>query len=230
VAQQAALQACEAVELVPLPELEHLRIFFHCSPSRTGGIQQNAFPRAGPQGQGIATVRAGSGVHKAALVQVGPQCCQPRLRRLVAKHKAGGTHKLRQKARFAAGAGAHVEHGSACFRGQCQRRQHGRAILNIDIAKKSRQRIAQRARFRHKTSAQGRKRLGFKLVALGAQQGFHRGGVCFFADNTKRTGGVFLHGRHSMEMWFRPQAVFMSCFVPVATAPVRYCAARQLRV
>ena len=46
-AQQTALQPGEAVELVALPELEYLRVFFCGSPAGAGRVKQDCVPRAG---------------------------------------------------------------------------------------------------------------------------------------------------------------------------------------
>ena len=184
-AQQALLQAGEAVQFVPLPEFEHLRVLFGRAPAGAGRVKQDGVPRTGVQGQGVAAVEAGSRLDQIALVQVGAQRAEARGRGFVAQHKACAPHKLRQKARFAAGACAHVQHRGPHSRGQSHGRQHGRTVLDVNIAKKGRQRTAQRARFGQQTAAQGRKRLRLECVPLGAQQGLHGCGMPILTNNTE---------------------------------------------
>ena len=128
------------------------------------------------------------------LVQIGAQSAQAGGRRFVAQHKSRAAHQLGQKTRLAAGACAHVQHSASLRRIQGQRRQHGRTVLNIDIAEKGRQRRTERARLGHKPAAAGRKRLRLKVIALGAQQIFGLRQELRSADKTERTGIFWGHG------------------------------------
>ena len=196
--QQQLLQAHQALELVALPELEDLGVLFHRAPAGAGGIQLDGVPGAGRQGQGLALEGAGAHMRQVAGVQVGPQGGQAGAGKLVAQHEAVGAGELAQEARLAARARAHVQHGFALPRRQGQGRQHGRPVLDIDVAEKGGQRGAQRPRFAQQAAAEGRERLGFELIALGAQQALHLRHLLRRADQTKRTprGAGRIGGTH----------------------------------
>ncbi len=130
-------------------------------------------------------------------MQIGPQGAQSRWRGLVGQHKAVGAGQLGQKAAFAARTGADIQHGFSRSRGQSQGRQHGGAILNIDIAEKGGQGCAQRAGFAAEPAAEGRKGLRLERIALSAQQGFHQRDEPVFADQAEGTGILSGHGKHS---------------------------------
>ena len=100
-------------------------MLFGRAPPGAGRVKQDGVPRAGVQGQGVAAVEAGSCLDQIALVQVGAQRAEARGRGFVAQHKACAPHKLRQKARLAAGAGAHIEHAGPFAGREGQRGQHG---------------------------------------------------------------------------------------------------------
>ena len=196
--QQQLLQAHQALELVALPELEDLGVLFHRAPAGAGGIQLDGVPGAGRQGQGLALEGAGAHMRQVAGVQVGPQGGQAGAGKLVAQHEAVGAGELAQEARLAARARAHVQHGFALPRRQGQGRQHGRPVLDIDVAEKGGQRGAQRPRFAQQAAAEGRERLGFELIALGAQQALHLRHLLRRADQTKGTprGAGRIGGTH----------------------------------
>ena len=196
--QQQLLQAHQALELVALPELEDLGVLFHRAPAGAGGIQLDGVPGAGRQGQGLALEGAGAHMRQVAGVQIGPQGGQTGAGKLVAQHEAVGAGELAQEARLAARARAHVQHGFALPRRQGQGRQHGRPVLDIDVAEKGGQRGAQRPRFAQQAAAEGREGLGFEFIALGAQQALHLRHLLRRADQTKRTprGAGRIGGTH----------------------------------
>ena len=137
-------------------------------------------------------------MRQVAGVQVGPQGGQTGAGKLVAQHEAIRAGELAQEARLAARARAHVQHGLALPRSEGQGRQHGRPVLDIDVAEKGGQRRAQRPRFAQQAAAEGRERLGFELIALGAQQALHLRHLLRRADQTKRTprGAGRIGGTH----------------------------------
>ena len=196
--QQQLLQAHQALELVALPELEDLGVLFHRAPAGAGRIQLDGVPGAGRQGQGLALEGTGAHMRQVAGVQVGPQGGQACAGKLVAQHEAFRAGELAQKARLAARARAHVQHGFALPGREGQGRQHGRPVLDIDVAEKGSQRGAQRPRFAQQAAAEGRERLGFEFIALGAQQAFHLRHLRRRADQTKRTprGAGRIGGAH----------------------------------
>ena len=196
--QQTSLQADEAVQFVSLPELEHAGMFFRRAPAGAGRVQLDGVPGSRDQGQVFAAVGAGGGLEQIALVQIGPQGAQAGGRGLVGQHKARGAGQLGQKAAFAARAGADVQHGFPRPGGQRQGRQHGGAVLDVDIPEKGRQGTAQRPGLAAEAAAERGKGLGFEFVALGAQQGFHQGGVSGFADQTEGAGVLFGHDAPSI--------------------------------
>lgn len=127
-------------------------------------------------------------------MQIGPQCAEARGRGLIAQHKARGSAQLREKTGFAARTGADVQHGFAGLRSQGQGRQHGRAILNIDIPEKGGRRGAQGPGLMAEPAAEGRKGLGFEIVAFGPEQGLDRWDALRVADQTERAGKGCGHG------------------------------------
>ena len=196
--QQQPLQAHQSLELVALPELEDLGVLFHRAPAGAGGIQLDGVPGAGRQGQGLALEGTGAHMRQVAGMQVGPQGGQAGAGKLVAQHEAVRAGELAQKTRLAARARAHVQHGLALPGRQGQGRQHGRPVLDIDVAEKGGQRGAQGPRFAQQTTAEGREGLGFERIALGVQQVLHLRHLLRRADQTEGTprGAGRIGGAH----------------------------------
>ena len=210
-------------------------MFGRRAPAGAGRVQQDGPPALRAQGQGVPAVGAGGRVQQVHLVQIGPQGAQAGRGGFITQHKTRGPGELGQKSRFAAGAGAHIQHGRARRGVQRQGRQHGRAILDVDVAEKSRQRAPQRARFGQQATAEGRKGLRRKNIALGAQQRLHQGRGRRGTDQTKGSGGI-AHGAHTRDTRRRTQAgvlraeasagIVPGCGLPALSGPAAPFAAR----
>lgn len=157
------------------------------APARAGRIKQDVTPRAVRKGDLLARPGTGHGLDQIEGEEVGAQGGEPGPARLVAEHETRAADKLREQARFTAGACAHVEHGLARRGRKRQRREHGRAILNVHQPPEGGLTPPEGERFRHKTARQGRERFRLKGKAFRGEQRFHKGRLLRGADKTEGT-------------------------------------------
>ena len=166
------------------------------APPGAGGIEQDGVPRGVGQGQGFAGPRTGHGLQQIERGEIAAQVGEAGARRLVAEHQPAGPHELREQARLAAGAGAHVQHPAPGFRREGQRREHGRTVLNVYVPPEGGEAAPERERFGDEPPGQRAEGFRFENESLRREQFLDERNASGRADQpegTAESGGV-CHG------------------------------------